>query len=130
MAIQLNHTILAARDARSSAGWYAELFGLEAPEHLPPFWQVKTANEVNLDFIDHDPVEYGEIEPRHLAFLIAEDDFDAIFGKVLERGLDHYADPHKRLSGEINHHDGGRGVYFEDPDGHWLEIITVPYGGW
>ena len=87
MSIQLNHTILAARDARSSAGWYAELFGLEAPEHLPPFWQVTTANEVNLDFIDHDPAEYGEIEPRHLAFLIAEDDFDAIFGKVLERGI-------------------------------------------
>ena len=130
MSIQLNHTILAARDAHSSAEWYAELFGLEAPAHLAPFWQVTTANAVNLDFIDHDPAEHGEIEPRHLAFLIAEDDFDVIFGKVLDRGMDHYADPHKNLPGEINHHDGGRGVYFADPDGHWLEIITVPYGGW
>ena len=63
MSIQLNHTILAARDARASAEWYAELFGFEVPAHLAPFWQVTTANEVNLDFIDHDPAEHGEIEP-------------------------------------------------------------------
>ena len=130
MSIQLNHTILAARDARASAGWYAELFGLGSPAHLAPFWQVTTANGVNLDFIDHDPTEDGEIEPRHLAFLIGEEDFDTIFGKVVERGIDHYADPHAQHPDEINHHDGGRGVYFADPDGHWLEIITVPYGGW
>jgi catechol 2,3-dioxygenase-like lactoylglutathione lyase family enzyme len=130
MPIQLNHTIVAARDARASAEWYAEMFGFAEPAHLAPFWQVTTANAVNLDFMDHDPEQYGDIEPRHLAFLIGDEDFDRIFGKVLERGIDHYADPHGQEPGQINHHDGGRGVYFPDPDGHWLEIITVPYGGW
>ena len=130
MSVQLNHTILAASDAHVSAEWYAEMFGLDPPEHMPPFWQVTTANAVNLDFIDHDVAEFGEIEPRHLAFLIEEDEFDTIFGKVESRGIDHFADPHRNQPGEINHHDGGRGVYFPDPDGHWLEIITRPYGGW
>jgi catechol 2,3-dioxygenase-like lactoylglutathione lyase family enzyme len=130
MTVQLNHTIVAARDAHASAEWYSELFAFEPPDHLPPFWQVTTANGVNLDFIDHDASEYGGIDPRHLAFLVGEDDFDAIFGKVAARGIEYFADPHRNRPGEINHDDDGRGVYFPDPDGHWLEIITRPYGGW
>ena len=61
MTVQLNHTIVAARDAHASAEWYSELFAFEPPDHLPPFWQVTTANGVNLDFIDHDASEYGAI---------------------------------------------------------------------
>ncbi len=62
------------------------------------------------------------------SFLIGEDDFDEIFGRVRERGLAHWADPGRQESGAINRNDGGRGVYFEDPDGHLLEVITRPYG--
>jgi hypothetical protein len=59
----------------------------------------------------------------------ARDRADAIYGHIRARALQHWADPHGRHPGEINHHDGGRGVYFQDPSGHYLEIITRPYGG-
>ncbi|MET0145022.1 MAG: VOC family protein [Ilumatobacteraceae bacterium] len=128
MGIALNHTIVAARDPEMSAAWLADLFGLPAPERLGHFWQVTTGNGVGLDFDRHSGD--GPIAAQHYAFLIGEDDFDAIFGRIVERDIDHYADPMGRRRGEINQHDGGRGVYFPSPDGHWLEIITVPYGGW
>ena len=124
MAIELNHTIVAARDARAAAHGFADLFGVAAPEHYGPFWQISTANGVGLDFADAD----GEITPQHYAFLVSEDDFDAIYGRVAERGIDHWADPMQHRPGEINRNDGGRGVYFLSDDGHVLEIITRPYG--
>jgi catechol 2,3-dioxygenase-like lactoylglutathione lyase family enzyme len=125
MPVQLNHTIVAARDAETSARWFAEVFGTEKPSAFGHFWQVSTANGVGLDFAS---VGDGELTPQHYAFLVGEDDFDRIFGRVLELNLDHWADPFQRRPGEINHHDGGRGVYFLSPDGHFLEIITRPYG--
>jgi extradiol dioxygenase family protein len=69
-----------------------------------------------------------EIRSMHYAFLVSEPEFDEIFGRIQERGIDFFADPGGRLKGEINTHDGGRGCYFADPSGHWLEIITRPYG--
>lgn len=125
MPVELNHTIVAARDKRVSAKFVAELLGLPAPEPFGPFLVVQTANGVSLDYIDAG----GEIHSQHYAFLVSEQDFDAIFGRIKERGIPHWADPFHRHPGEINTNDGGRGVYFEDPDGHNLEIITVPYGG-
>ena len=68
--------------------------------------------------------------PQHYAFLVTEDDFDQIYGRILERGIEHYPEPHFGRKNEINHNDGGRGVYWCDPSGHFLEILTVPYGGW
>ena len=127
MAVQLNHTIVGARDGQAAAGWFAELFGRPEPERFGPFWQVTTANGVGLDFAswgDH------EIQPIHYAFLVSDDEFTTIHGRVVDRGMEHWADPHQHRPGEINHDDGGRGVYFLSPDGHFLEIITVPYGGW
>jgi catechol 2,3-dioxygenase-like lactoylglutathione lyase family enzyme len=85
---------------------------------------VELGNEVSLDFYD----EEGQGTPQHYAFQVGEDEFDQIFGRIEARGLTHYADPHGNEPGEINHHDGGRGVYWHDPDGHVLEIITRPYG--
>ena len=126
MPIQLNHTIVSARDAQSAAAWFAELFGLGAPEEYEPFWQVTTANDVGLDFASVG--DGDEITSQHYAFLITEAEFDEIYGRVLERGLDHWADPRMDRPGEFNTHDGGRGVYFRSPDGHFLEIITRPYG--
>jgi catechol 2,3-dioxygenase-like lactoylglutathione lyase family enzyme len=124
MAVQLNHTIVAARDNRASAAFLTEVLGLPAAVPYGPFQVVEVANGVSLDFI----TTTGEIAPQHYAFLISEEEFDEIFGRIRERGLAHWADPAKRRAGEINHHDGGRGVYFDDPDGHFLEIITRPYG--
>ena len=128
MAIEFNHTIVWARDSAASAAFLADMLGLPAPRKWGPFQVVATSNSVNLDFMDKD----GEIPSRHLAFLVSEPEFDQIFGRIRQRGLDYWADPARKHHGEINRHDGGRGVYFCDPNGHLLEIITRPYGssGW
>ena len=124
MAVQFNHTILSARDPRASAKFLAEMLGLPAPVHWGPFEVVTTANGANLDYLEAD----GEIVSQHYAFLVDEPEFDAIFGRIKDRKLSYWADPGQTRPGEINRHDGGRGVYFRDPDGHLLEIITRPYG--
>ena len=124
MAVELYHTIVAARDAHASAHWFAELFGLAAPRRFGHFWQVDTANGVGLDFASTS----DEIAAQHYAFLISEAEFDEIYGRIVERGMEHWADPGQRQPGEFNRHDGGRGVYFLSNDGHFLEIITRPYG--
>jgi catechol 2,3-dioxygenase-like lactoylglutathione lyase family enzyme len=121
--MQLNHTIVHARDSRASARFLSELLGLPAPTRFGPFEVVELGNAVSLDFMDSD-----EIAPQHYAFLVSEEEFDAIYGRIRERGLPHWADPHQSAEGRINRNDGGRGVYWEDPDGHLLEIITRPYG--
>ena len=125
MPVELNHTIVAARDAQTSAQWFAELFGVLPPEQFGHFWQISTSNGVGLDFAS---VRDGDIAPQHYAFLVSEDEFTEIYGRVSERGLDHWADPMQRRPGEFNRNDGGRGVYFLSNDGHFLEIITRPYG--
>jgi len=125
MAVKLNHTIVHARDKRRSAEFFAEVFDLSTPRPFGPFLDVEVANEVTLAFLDTDE----EIQIQHYAFLVSEPEFDQIFGRVKARGLEYWADPMHRHQGEINHHDGGRGVYFNDPAGHYLEIITRPYGG-
>lgn len=120
MPVHLNHTIVAARDSAVSAAFLAEVLGLAAPTRSGPFVVVKTDNGVTLDFKD---AEEG-FTKQHYAFLISEPEFDEVFGRIVERGLEHWADPYRHQPGEINHDDGGRGVYFEDPDGHLLEILT------
>ena len=128
MAVNFNHTIVSARDSQKSATFLADILGLPAPARWGPFQMVTAANGANIDFMNAD----GEITPQHYAFLVSESEFDEIFGRIRERALSHWADPAKKQPGEINHHDGGRGVYFEDVSGHLLEIITRPYGsgGW
>lgn len=126
MAVQLNHTIVGAVDAEASARWLAEMLDLGEPVRAGYFWQVETANGVALDFAS---VDAGQtVTPIHYAFLIGEDDFDRVYGRITHRGLDHWADPMQHHPGEINRHDGGRGVYFLSNDGHYLEVITRPYG--
>jgi catechol 2,3-dioxygenase-like lactoylglutathione lyase family enzyme len=125
MTVQLNHTIVWCRDQQVSANFLSEILGLPAPTRFGPFLVVETGNGVSLDF---DDVVDREITSQHYAFLISEEEFDQIFGRIRERGLEHWADPGLRRAGQINHNDGGRGVYFKDPDGHLLEIITRPYG--
>ena len=124
MPVQLNHTIVHARDKRESAIFLAEMLDVARPTPYGPFLVVQVDNEVSLDFVD-DP---GPVHPQHYAFLVGEAEFDQIFGRIRERGLAHWADPGRRRPGEFNTNDGGRGVYWEDPSGHFLEIITRPYG--
>src|SRR5213594_156629 len=120
MAVQLNHTLVAAHDRRASATFLSEMLGLPSPVPFGPFLGVKVDNDVTLDFMHAG----GEITPQHYAFLISEREFDDIFGRIRERGLTYWADPFRREPGKINTRDGGRGVYFEDPSGHLLEILT------
>jgi extradiol dioxygenase family protein len=124
MAVQLNHTIVRSRDKRESATFLSEMLGVAAPVPFGPFLVVEVDNGVSLDFEE----TVDEIVPQHYAFLVSEDEFDQIFGRIQAAGLDYFADPAGRMKGEINRHDGGRGVYWADPSGHWLEIITRPYG--
>ncbi len=125
MAIKLNHTIVHSLDQRESARFLADLFGLPAPKPFGPFLGVDTGNEVTLDFLNADGME---IQMQHYAFLVSEAEFDQIFARIQARGIRYWADPGRTEEGRINHHFGGRGVYFQDPSGHLLEIITRPYG--
>ena len=128
MAIKLNHTIVHSRDPRAAADFLAGLFGLPAPKPFYHFLCVQLGNEVTLDFLHFGEAD-GELQMQHYAFLVSEKEFDQIFGRIQDRGLKYWADPGRTKEGKINRHDGGRGVYFEDPSGHVLEIITKPYGG-
>lgn len=123
MAVRLNHTIVAARDRDASARFLTEILGLQAPLVLDPFVVVQVG-DTSLDFMHTD----DEITPQHYAFLVSEIEFDEIFGRIRQRGLTYWADPGRKQSGEINGWDDGRGVYFDDPNGHLLEVITRPYG--
>jgi extradiol dioxygenase family protein len=124
MAVKLNHTIVAVRDKDESATFLSEILGVGKPVPFGPFLVVQVDNDVSLDFAD----DHGPVHPQHYAFLVDEERFDEIFGRIRERGLIYWADPFRRHQGEINTNDGGRGVYWEDPSGHFLEIITRPYG--
>ncbi|MET9052043.1 MULTISPECIES: VOC family protein [unclassified Streptomyces] len=126
MSVELNHTIIHSRDNRESAEFLAGLLGLEVGPAWGPFVPVVLANDVTLDFAT---IPEESITPQHYAFLISEAEFDAAFARIQELGIAYYADPHLRHPGEINHNDGGRGVYFPDPSGHGMELITRPYGG-
>jgi catechol 2,3-dioxygenase-like lactoylglutathione lyase family enzyme len=124
MAIKLNHTIVYARDKRKSAAFLAEILGLPAPVPFGPFLGVEVGNEVTLDFLEAD----GEVAPQHYAFLISEAEFDEIFARLRKRRITYWADPEQSERNAINRWGGGRGLYFEDPSGHLLEILTRPYG--
>ena len=125
MAVKLNHTIVLARDRDATAKFFVDIFGLAPPRPYGPFLDVVVANEVTLAVIEsHTP----DIQGQHYAFLVSEAEFDDILGRVQARGIDYWADYMHRQQGEINRNDGGRGAYFDAPDGHYLEIITRPYG--
>jgi catechol 2,3-dioxygenase-like lactoylglutathione lyase family enzyme len=124
MAIQLNHTIVAAHDKEVAAIFLTEILGLPAPSLLGPFAVVRVSDDTSLDYTD----AKGDITSQHYSFLVTEIEFDEIFERIRERSLAYWADPYRNKRNEINTWDGGRGLYFDDPNGHLLEIITRPYG--
>jgi len=124
MSVQLNHTIVNVKDKRESASFLCDILGLAAPTPYGPFLVVQVDNNVSLDYLDNP----GGVHTQHYAFLVDEPEFDEIFARIRDRGLPYWADPHKSEPGQVNTHDGGRGLYWEEPSGHLLEIITRPYG--
>jgi catechol 2,3-dioxygenase-like lactoylglutathione lyase family enzyme len=124
VSVQLNHTIVSCRDQQRSAAFLTGILGLPAPTRFAHFLVVEADNDVSLDFAE----TTGKVTPQHYAFLVGEEEFDAAFGRIRDQDLQYWADPGRTRPGVINHRDGGRGLYFEDPDGHLLEIITRPYG--
>jgi catechol 2,3-dioxygenase-like lactoylglutathione lyase family enzyme len=125
MPVQLNHTIVEASDRDQTAAFLVDVLGLRPAEIYGPFRVVELGNDVSLDVAQTD----GPVHTQHYAFLVSEGEFDQIWERVKDRGLTYWADPFHRRPGEINTNDGGRGVYWSDPNGHSLEIITRPYGG-
>jgi len=125
MSVRFNHTIVHSRAKDESARFLAEILGLKGPRPFGHFMVVELEDGASLDFLDAGETNF---DPQHYAFLVGEDEFDRIFERIRGRGLEYWADPFKQQPGEINRRDGGRGVYFDDPDGHLLEILTRPYG--
>jgi catechol 2,3-dioxygenase-like lactoylglutathione lyase family enzyme len=127
MTVKLNHTIVHSKDPQAAAEWFASVFGLPKPQPFGPFMDVQVGNEVTLAFLSAGDME---IQIQHYAFLVSEAEFDQIFARVKARKAKYWADPTMKQEGKTNTHFGGRGVYFQDPSGHLLEIITRPYGDW
>ena len=126
MSVQLNHHIIHAHDKNATAEHFVEILGLRQPTTYGPFLVVQVSNGVSLDVAEHDV----DPQSQHYAFLVSEEEFDEIHERIKTRGLEWWADASHQQPGEINHNDGGRGLYWNDPNGHILEILTVPYGGW
>jgi catechol 2,3-dioxygenase-like lactoylglutathione lyase family enzyme len=124
MSVAFNHTIVWCHDQQKSASFLAEILGRAAPGSFGPFLVVEFDNGASLDFYETE----GKISMQHYAFLIGEDDFDAVFARLDAKGMSYWADPGRQKPGEIYRHNGGRGFYFMDPDGHLLEVLTKPYG--
>ena len=123
--IHFNHTIVHSADRAVEARFFTEMFGLPPAVEMGHFLVAHIADQASIDFM----AANGDVAGQHYAFLVSESDFDGIHGRIVDRGIQHWADPTAHRPGEINDHDGGRGVYFQSPSGHYLEIITRPYGG-
>lgn len=123
MTVTLNHTLVHVRDRAATATFLTEILGL-APHTTLGIFAVVQVGDTSLDLIETlDP-----ITSLHFAFLVSEVEFDQIFARITARGLSYWADPARQQPGQINHWDDGRGLYFPDPNGHLLEILTRPYG--
>lgn len=121
MAIELNHTIVPARDPQASAQFLADVLGLKVDPPVAHFTPVTLANHVTLDYDRMD-----EFDSHHYAFMLSAPEFDAAYARIQDGGVTHYADPACRQEGQIyQSKNGNKGTYFRDPGGHLMEIITA-----
>ncbi len=120
MAIELNHTIVPAHDKGKSAKFFARIFGLSYDGEVSHFAPVRVNDSLTLDFDNR-----SEFKSHHYAFKVSEEDFDRIFGRIQEEGIPYGSGPSALEDMKTNHRRGGRGVYFRDPNGHVLELLTV-----
>ena len=125
MSIGFDHHILPSTDRERSARFLAETLGLPGPRAEGPFLALDLSNDVSLYVAGWDRA----VTPQHYAFLLDEEDFDGVLARLEAAGREWWADPEGTVAHQVNHDDGGRGCYFRDPDGHWLEVMTVRYGG-
>ncbi|MGY4395533.1 catechol 2,3-dioxygenase-like lactoylglutathione lyase family enzyme [Sphingomonas sp. UYAg733] len=123
MTLSLNHTIVHAKDASVTAEFLETILGL-APHRRLGHFTVVQAGATSLDLIETDE----PIASRHFAFLVSEHEFDEIFDRLVVNAVPYWSDPFHKDPLQINHWDDGRGLYFDDPNGHLLEVITRPYG--
>lgn len=121
--VRFDHTIIAATDKRRSATFFTDVFGLPAPEQAGIFMEVRLSDGRIFDFAEPP----GEFPGQHYAFLVDDTTFDAVVQRIRDRNIDYWADHQQRRPGEINTDHGGRGIYFLDLDGHYLEAITRRY---
>ena len=121
---ELNHTIVWCSDKQRSTDLMTGILGLPPARTFFHFLVVDLGNGVSLDYYQKD----GPVSPQHYAFLLSDEEFDVGFERIKGQGLTYWADPARTSPGKINHHFGGRGVYFADPDQHLMELITRPYG--
>jgi catechol 2,3-dioxygenase-like lactoylglutathione lyase family enzyme len=121
MGIELNHTIVSCRDKKAGARFLAGVLDLPVGDQVGPFLPIQLGNGVTLDYADSD-----DVRPQHYAFLVGDAEFDAAFERIKADGVDYWADPHHQRPGELNKMNGGRGFYFNDADGHNLELLTRP----
>jgi len=120
MPVRLDHTIVPARNRHESAAFLATMLGLSPPRMVGRFAAVTLGNGVTLDYADaHEP-----FDRMHYAFAVSDDEFDAIFARVRERGLTWWSDPGHQQPNETYRREDSRGFYFDDPDGHSLEVLT------
>lgn len=122
MSVELNHVVIPARSKWASATFLASILDVPAGPPREPFVPVTVGNGVTLDYMDAEG-----FDPHHCAFLVSEAEFDAAFARIRSAGITYYAGRHHQRPGEVNHRHGGRDVYFDDPDGHSIEITTRPY---
>ena len=123
MTVTFNHTIIASKDRHESAQFYRDLLELPEAPSWGPFINIQLTDGVLIQFAEP-PVE---IQMQHYAFLIDDELFDRAYQRLCDGDIEHWADPQMRRSGETNTEHGGRGVYFKDPAGHAIELITRPY---
>jgi len=123
MAVSFNHTIVASKDREQSARFYRELLEVPAAPSCGLFTNIQLSDGVLLQFAEP-PVE---IQMQHYAFLVDDELFDRAYARLRDGGVEHWADPQMRRPGETNTEHGGRGVYFKDPAGHAIELLTRPY---
>ena len=119
MTINLDHTIIPAKDKELSARFFAMIFGLEFKGLNGHFAPVQLNDGLTLDFDNRD-----KFESHHYAFRVTEQTFDEIFGRIKEEGVIYGSDPGNQTNMTINRRNGGRGLYFRDPNGHSLELLA------
>lgn len=126
MSVYFDHLLVACRDKQQSARFFAEIFGLAEPEEAGFFLSVTLSDGVVLSYAQLPPEM--DFPGQHYAFLVDDESFDQILARLQERGIVYWADPRMQLVGQINTNHGGRGLYFDDPNGHHLEALTRRYG--
>lgn len=124
MSIQLDHTIVPARDRKAAAALLANLLGVPWSESgVGPFCPVYVNDGLTLDF---DQAE-GPFPIQHYCFRVSETEFEGILARIRASGIEYRSTPHGPVDMKVNTQHGGRIVYWNEPDGHVWEALTVSY---